>query len=140
MRVPKNMHIIGLMNTADRSLAMMDMALRRRFAFFTLNPGFETKSFKSYQKKLNSPIFDKLIEKIKDLNDFIKNKDSSLDEGFCIGHSYFCNLEDVDATELKGMLKGIVEYEINPMLREYWFDDIDGKYKVQSEKLLSVFE
>ena len=140
MKVPKNMHIIGLMNTADRSLAMMDMALRRRFAFFTLNPGFETKSFKSYQKKLNSPIFDKLIEKIIELNKFIKDKDSSLGEGFCIGHSYFCNLEDVDATELKGMLKGIVEYEINPMLREYWFDDIDGKYKDQSEKLLSVFE
>ena len=140
MKVPKNMHIIGLMNTADRSLAMMDMALRRRFAFFTLTPGFETKSFKSYQKKLNSPIFDKLIEKIIELNNFIKDKDSSLDEGFCIGHSYFCNLENVDATELKGILKGIVEYEINPMLREYWFDDMDGQYKVQSEKILSVFE
>ena len=140
MKVPKNMHIIGLMNTADRSLAMMDMALRRRFAFFTLAPGFETKNFKSYQKKLNSPIFDKLIEKIIELNNVIKGKDSSLDEGFCIGHSYFCNLEEVDATELKSRLKGIVEYEINPMLKEYWFDDIDGKYKVQSEKLLSVFE
>lgn len=140
MKVPKNVHIIGLMNTADRSLAMMDMALRRRFAFFTLAPGFETKNFKSYQKKLNSPIFDKLIEKIIELNNVIKGKDSSLDEGFCIGHSYFCNLEEVDATELKSRLKGIVEYEINPMLKEYWFDDIDGKYKVQSEKLLSVFE
>jgi MoxR-like ATPase len=140
MKVPRNMHIIGLMNTVDRSLAMMDMALRRRFAFFTLTPGFETKSFKLYQKKLNSPIFDKLIEKIIELNNFIKDKDSSLDEGFCIGHSYFCNLENVDATELKGILKGIVEYEINPMLREYWFDDIDGQYKVQSEKILSVFE
>lgn len=140
MKVPKNMHIIGLMNTADRSLAMMDMALRRRFAFFTLAPGFETKSFKSYQKRLNSPIFDKLIEKIKELNDFIKSADSSLDEGFCIGHSYFCNLENVDATKLKGILKGIVEYEINPMLREYWFDDIDSKYKVQSKKLIDVFE
>ena len=140
MKVPKNMHIIGLMNTIDRSLAMMDMALRRRFAFFTLDPGFETKNFKSYQNRLNSPIFDKLIEKIIELNNIIKGKDSSLDEGFCIGHSYFCNLEDVDASKLKGILKGIVKYEINPMLREYWFDDIDGKYKVQSDKLLSVFE
>ena len=89
---------------------------------------------------MNYPIFDKLIEKIIELNNFIKDKDSSLDEGFCIGHSYFCNLENVDATEIKGILKGIVEYEINPMLREYWFDDIDSKYKVQSKKLLDVFE
>ena len=142
MKVPKNVHIIGLMNTADRSLAMLDMALRRRFAFIPLEPGFQTTAFKSYQKKLDSTVFDKLIEKIVELNTFIAGKDSSLDEGLCIGHSYFCNFEDIDAEELKARLKGIVKYDINPMLKEYWFgeDDTKSKYKKFSEELLSVFE
>ena len=96
--IPKNVHIIGLMNTADRSLAMIDYALRRRFAFFDLKPGFESDGFKDYQNNLNNEKFDNLIEVMKELNYSIK-EDESLGEGFRIGHSYLCNLKPENVEE-----------------------------------------
>ena len=87
--VPTNVHIIGMMNTADRSLAMIDYAFRRRFSFFEMKPGFESDGFNTYQKGLNNTHFDALIEKVKSLNKAIAS-DDSLGEGFEIGHSYFC--------------------------------------------------
>lgn len=119
--IPENLYIIGMMNTADRSLAMLDYALRRRFAFFELKPAFESYGFKSYQKFLNNDKFDKLIECIKQLNLAIKS-DETLGAGFCIGHSYFC---DLDKSELEAALIRIVDFEIIPLLSEYWFDDAD---------------
>lgn len=116
--VPERLHIIGMMNTADRSLAMIDYALRRRFSFFDMEPGFDSEGFLKYQKKLNNELFDELIDKIKDLNREI-TADKSLGSGFCIGHSYFCGMNS--CTE--GELRSIVKYDILPMLREYWFDD-----------------
>ncbi len=116
--VPERLHIIGTMNTADRSLAMIDYALRRRFSFFNMEPGFESEGFGRYQKGLANGTFDDLISKINDLNKEIAN-DKSLGKGFCIGHSYFCGAEK--CTE--EWMKAIVEYEILPMLSEYWFDD-----------------
>ena len=106
------------MNTADRSLAMLDYALRRRFAFYDMKPAFDSTQFKEYQNKLNNNKFNSLIEKVKKLNEEIKN-DSSLGEGFCIGHSYFCNLETVEIDKLSL----IIEFELIPLLKEYWFDD-----------------
>ena len=116
--VPKNLYIIGMMNTADRSLAMIDYALRRRFSFFEVEPGFDSEGFIHYQNKLNNETLDNLITKIKDLNHEIA-ADKSLGKGFCIGHSYFCG-RDVCTDE---WLHSIVDYDILPMLREYWFDD-----------------
>ena len=118
--IPKNVHIIGLMNTADRSLAMIDYALRRRFSFFDLKPGFSSGGFKLYQSQINSPIFDTLINKVQQLNEDIKN-DETLGEGFRIGHSYFSNL-DIEKN-INEQLRFIVEYEIIPLLKEYWFDE-----------------
>lgn len=118
--IPKNLYIIGMMNTADRSLAMLDYALRRRFAFFELKPGFETDGFKKYQEEINNEKFDKLINCIKNLNDIITS-DDSLGEGFCIGHSYFCNFSAEFITD--NLLSSIVEYELIPLLKEYWFDE-----------------
>lgn len=129
LRVPENVYIIGLMNTADRSLAMLDIALRRRFKFFTLKPAFKSQQFKAYQEKLNSKLFDSVINAIVELNDEIAG-DPTLGEGFCIGHSYFCNQREVDGS----WLKNIIESEIIPMLRDYWFDDND-KFEAQSAKL-----
>lgn len=132
--VPQNLHIIGMMNTADRSLALIDYALRRRFSFFTMEPGFDTDGFKKYQQKLNSPVFDKLIDRVKDLNDEIL-KDDSLGSGFCIGHSYFCNL-DICTNEI---LLDIVDFDILPMLNEYWFDE-PSKVERWENNLHGVFE
>ena len=91
--IPKNVYIIGLMNTADRSLAMIDYALRRRFAFFDLKPGFKSEGFKRYQSNLSNNVFDRLINVMDELNCEIEN-DESLGEGFRIGHSYLCNLNE----------------------------------------------
>ena len=116
--VPSNVYIIGMMNTADRSLAMLDYALRRRFAFFEMKPGFDTDGFREYRMGLVSEKFDRLINCVDNLNAAI-TADESLGEGFCIGHSYFCNLKK--ATDQA--LSGIVEYELIPLLKEYWFDE-----------------
>ncbi len=118
--VPENVYIIGMMNTADRSLAMLDYALRRRFAFFELKPGFETDGFRAYRMSLDNEKFDRLINCVENLNSVITT-DESLGEGFCIGHSYFCNLE-ADKIDDQ-FLHGIVEYELIPLLKEYWFDE-----------------
>lgn len=130
--VPENLYIIGMMNTADRSLAMIDYALRRRFSFFDMEPGFDTEGFKEYQEKLGSDKFNGLIECIKELNNEIAD-DPSLGKGFCIGHSYFCGLQADECTQ--DLLEGIVEYDILPMLSEYWFDNLTEKVAPWSEKL-----
>lgn len=135
--VPKNLYIIGLMNTADRSLAMIDYALRRRFSFFTLEPAFDSEGFKKYQEGLSNNLFNKLIECIKEIN-IIISEDNSLGKEFCIGHSYFCNYNNEDNKCTKEKLKLTVDYEIKPMLKEYWFDN-DSNYTKCCEKLDEVF-
>lgn len=131
--IPKNVYIIGLMNTADRSLAMLDYALRRRFAFFDLKPGFDSDGFKDYRSELSDDSFDKLIEVMKELNQEIKD-DDSLGEGFRIGHSYLCNIKAENVGE---RLNYIVEYELIPLLKEYWFDEPE-KVSYWSDRLRSV--
>ena len=116
--VPKNLYIIGMMNTADRSLAMIDYALRRRFSFFEVEPGFDSEGFIQYQNSFNNETLNELVSKVKDLNREIA-LDKSLGKGFCIGHSYFCG-RDICTDE---WLHSIVDYDILPMLSEYWFDD-----------------
>ena len=129
--VPKKLYVIGMMNTADRSLAMIDYALRRRFSFIEMEPGFKTEGFKAYQKRLGNETFDKLIAVVERLNEEIKN-DSSLGKGFCIGHSYFCGLENLKDS-MVGQMREIVEYDILPMLEEYWFDSPAQVAKWESE-------
>ena len=127
--IPGNVYLIGTMNTADRSLAMLDYALRRRFSFYEMNPGFETEGFLEYKTELNNKKFDHLIKCVKELNDEIMS-DDSLGEGFYIGHSYFCNLDKNDSNEndsnekkFDNILAGIVAFELIPLLKEYWFDE-----------------
>lgn len=132
--VPKNLHIIGMMNTADRSLAMIDYALRRRFSFFDMELGFDSEGFIHYQNGFANDTFNSLVERMKELNREIMN-DKSLGKGFCIGHSYFCNM-DVCSEE---SLKDIVDFDILPMLSEYWFDD-STKLQHWENRLRGVFQ
>lgn len=116
--VPQNVRIIGMMNTADRSLALMDYALRRRFAFFDFAPAFSSEGFKNYLAEKNSPKLEKLIAAVESLNSTIST-DESLGDGFRIGHSYFCTDDEVTDE----WLKSVVEYEVIPLIKEYWFDE-----------------
>ena len=130
--VPSNLYIIGMMNTADRSLAMIDYALRRRFSFFEMKPGFNSYAFEEEIKKKKDPHLDNFVKAIVELNKVIEN-DDSLGSGFCIGHSYLCNLGD------NYDLGNIVEYDIIPMLREYWFDN-DNLFNQETQKLRAAIK
>lgn len=133
--VPKNVYIIGLMNTADRSLALIDYALRRRFSFFEMVPGFKSEGFMRYQQDIiNHEMFDNVIAGIMSLNETIR-QDDSLGAGFCIGHSYFCDREAFD----KDWLENVINYDIVPMLKEYWFDDT-AKCRLEIGKLTKLLQ
>ena len=109
---------LAVMNTADRSLAMLDYALRRRFAFFEFSPAFETEGFRAYRQEKNNKKFDNLIAAIEKLNAAIET-DDTLGRGFRIGHSYFCTDNEIDDM----WLDSVITYEIIPLLNEYWFDE-----------------
>ena len=123
--VPDNVYIIGMMNTADRSLALMDYALRRRFSFFEVEPAFDKQSFKMHLSKYISTtnVVNKVLMRITELNNKIADEDSSgLGKGFCIGHSYFC-VKPVEGQSDEEWYNAIIKYEIVPLLEEYWWDD-----------------
>jgi 5-methylcytosine-specific restriction enzyme B len=119
--VPENLFIIGTMNTADRSLAIVDYALRRRFAFVTLQPDYG-ENFRSFLsgKGLTAPIVEHICSSVKKVNSKIK-EDINLGEGFQIGHSYFCTFT-ADEDENKWWNE-ILSFELKPLLEEIWFDD-----------------
>lgn len=135
--VPENLYMIGMMNTADRSLAMIDYALRRRFSFFTMEPAFESDGFCAYQKSLKNETFDSFMEVVISLNQSIA-KDASLGKGFCIGHSYFCEFEN-ECEEMTEFLSSVLDYDILPLLEEYWFDEPD-KIALWKNRLQGVLE
>lgn len=134
--VPENLYLIGMMNTADRSLALIDYALRRRFGFFKMEPGFYTPAFKAYsEQRIHDETFNALIEQVKQLNKAIK-EDPALGPGFRIGHSYFVLKEGEEYSE--EWLHSIVEYDLLPTLEEYWFDDRD-QFALWENNLRGVF-
>jgi MoxR-like ATPase len=122
--IPPNLHLIGAMNTADRSLAMVDYALRRRFAFIRVRPGFDQPSFAQHLAGLGvePEVRKRIVDRLVRLNETIRG-DASLGDGYSLGHSYFCS----GATgQVDGAWYGrIIRTEIAPLLREYWFDSAD---------------
>lgn len=131
--VPDNLYIIGTMNTADRSLAMFDYALRRRFKFIEIEPAFNNDKFKQYMLEKNGieeEFIDKIISKMNSLNNMIEK---SLGKGFKIGHSYFVNA--LDQENLEKTYNQVIKYEIKPLLEEYWFDDEE-----QLDKALEIIK
>ena len=123
--VPENVYLIGLMNTADRSLAMVDYALRRRFAFMDIRPGFETSEFSDFLRRRGvvEGTITRIIKDVSTLNHDIRRDKTNLGEGFCIGHSFFCP-DSTQAGPLAGdWYREVIRSEILPLLNEYWFDD-----------------
>ncbi len=130
--IPENLHVIGTMNTADRSLAMVDYALRRRFSFIDLQPVFG-KKFQMYLQEHNvqSSLIERIADRMNNLNKHISD-DPNLGRGFVVGHSYFCN---IPAAPDEKWFKQVIDNEIAPLLREYWFDD-DAKATENIKMLL----
>ncbi len=122
--IPENLYLIGLMNTADRSLAMVDYALRRRFGFVDLVPGFDTDEFRQFlsDEGAGSEFIEELILRMDELNAKITADSTNLGRGYCIGHSFFCSVPE-NATPNWEWYKQVVKSEIEPLLREYYFDD-----------------
>ncbi|MBQ7668316.1 MAG: AAA family ATPase [Clostridia bacterium] len=132
--IPSNLYIIGTMNTADRSLTTIDYALRRRFAFINLEPAFENdetcdklKDYLIKDEKVEAVFVGRIITAYKRLNNFIEH---SLGKDFKIGHSYFINQFNGD-DDNEEVYKSIVNYEILPLIEEYFYDDKD---KVEEAK------
>lgn len=119
--IPKNLYIIGTMNTADRSLALVDYALRRRFGFITLEPAFNRPQFREYliSKGISQGFIDQIIAVINEINEEIVRDQVNLGKGYEIGHSYFCPATEKVEDEQKWFDR-IIRLEIAPLLREYW--------------------
>lgn len=133
--IPGNLYLIGTMNTADKSLAMVDYALRRRFCFSFLEPKFDEK-FRDYLKEsgVRVGLIDKIINKVAELNKIIKEDTKNLGKGYMIGHSYFCP-DNNDYEYDEAWYKSVINNEIKPLLEEYWFDD-EEKAKQEINKLM----
>lgn len=122
--VPSNLYIIGTMNTSDKSLTLVDYALRRRFSFFTLKPAYKTEKFNAYLENkmgLTKDQVTKINTSMGKINDIITN---TLGEDFQIGHSYFI-ADREDIKDFGIWYEEVIKYEVLPMLEEYYFDDID---------------
>jgi len=122
--IPDNLHLIGMMNTADRSLAMVDYALRRRFSFISINPAFSTDAFRNFMKEkgVEDSLVNKIIIRMENLNIKISDDNKNLGKGYSIGHSYFCNTPKHGESQDRWYQR-IILSEIKPLLLEYWFDD-----------------
>lgn len=122
--IPSNLYLIGLMNLADRSLAMVDYALRRRFAFFTLQPQYESDLFRQWllDREMNPRLVERIIKRMTTLNQKIK-EDPLLGENYQIGHSFFCPKGENFNGLGEDWYQSIVRTEIVPLLKEYWFDN-----------------
>ena len=122
--IPSNLYIVGLMNLADRSLAMVDYALRRRFFFFTLTPQYESDSFRAWleERSMDPALIQHIVGRLVGLNRTIR-EDPLLGENYQVGHSFFCPKGDDFSKLDTTWYRGIVETEIVPLLKEYWFDN-----------------
>ena len=134
MYIPDNLYVIGTMNIADRSLALVDLALRRRFAFATLEPKLDERwsEWVISERGLDDSLVDGIKDRMSELNDSIKK---DLGEQYCIGHSYVTPLATLQPEETNKWFEQVVKTEIGPLLEEYWFDSPE-RAKEECKKLL----
>ena len=132
IHIPGNLYVIGTMNIADRSLALVDLALRRRFAFYDLQPSFGIpwKNWVHEKAKIELSFLELIEQRLTNLNDEIA-KDRTLGPQYKIGHSYVTPAFSNPVSDPVAWYKGVVECEIGPLLEEYWFDDTDRAIKAQ---------
>ncbi len=130
--IPDNLYFIGLMNTADRSLSVIDYALRRRFSFITLEPKFGSDQFFDFVSSLgvDESVISEFNNKMISLNERISADIENLGPGFCIGHSFFCSAGGGD-----NWVDNIINFEIMPLVEEYWFDDPSTVSSIREELL-----
>jgi 5-methylcytosine-specific restriction protein B len=136
--IPENVYLIGTMNIADRSLALVDYALRRRFSFITLEPKFDSNSFRKWMKDrgASDQLLQLVVTRMLALNTRIA-EDGHLGSAFQIGHSFFCPKEKDDfSSHDKEWFYEVIQTEIIPLLEEYWYDAPE-KIKAASEELLA---
>ena len=133
--VPENVYLIGTMNTSDRSLALVDYALRRRFRVHTIEPCFNFKFEKYLGKAFSEEFIKTIFKKINSLNSEIENDKSNLGPGYRIGHSFFTTIPNQKYIDAKEWFNKIINYEIKPLLDEYWFDNPE-KAKIEYDKLI----
>ncbi|WP_292534221.1 AAA family ATPase [Methylocystis sp.] len=124
--IPDNLYLVGTMNVADRSLALVDLALRRRFAFVDLEPklGSAWRSWVIKERNLDPDLVEDIERRIIQLNNQITS-DERLGEQFRVGHSYVTPTRRLDTGETRDWFRQVVETEIGPLLKEYWFDAPD---------------
>ncbi|MDE0692599.1 MAG: AAA family ATPase [Gammaproteobacteria bacterium] len=134
--VPDNLYVIGTMNIADRSLALVDLALRRRFAFATLEPrlGDAWHRWVSEKMGVDAQLAREIQRRMAALNETIA-KAPELGEQFRVGHSYVTPSTPLEAETTKAWFRDVVETEIGPLLEEYWFDDADQARRARDELL-----
>ena len=137
--VPSNLYIIGTMNVADRSLALVDMAFRRRFAFINLEPNLNKtwKDFVVNKLGMDTSIANYIQSEIGNLNNQISS-DSRLGKDFQIGHSFFTPNESLKNKDSKKWFVEMVESEIAPLLQEYWFDSLEEADKAVENLLTNL--
>jgi MoxR-like ATPase len=118
--VPPNLFVIGMMNTADRALSLVDYALRRRFVFVDITPAFERPELHEWWIKLgvDGALRARIQTRLRELNDAL-TRDPALGPGYAVGHSYFVQKA---AAYDDAWFDRVLRYEIEPLLREYWFD------------------
>ena len=121
VHIPENLYVIGTMNIADRSLALVDLAFRRRFAFVTLEPvlGVRWRDWVVKERGVDPGLVEEIARRIADLNAMIAE---SLGNQFQIGHSYVTPTGRLEAGSTRAWFIQVAETEIGPLLEEYWFD------------------
>jgi len=137
VHIPENLFVIGTMNVADRSLALVDMALRRRFAFVDLEPrlGSTWRHWVTTELGIEAILVADIERRIRELNERI-SADARLGKQFRIGHSYVTPAYPLEAGETRKWYQQVVETEIGPLLEEYWFDAPAEAQKAREHLLL----
>jgi 5-methylcytosine-specific restriction protein B len=130
VHIPENLYVVGTMNIADRSLALVDLALRRRFAFVGLEPrlGPVWRDWVVKECAVDPALVADIERRIADLNDQIA-ADARLGKQFRIGHSYVTPAHRLEVGDTKKWFQQVVDSEIGPLLDEYWFDAPDEAQK-----------